>query len=80
MVIPAASENRPRVRVSSRTPLNIADQSADKVAQFGANTRMGRPAHPEEIAPAFVFFASEADSGYCTGEVLGLLGGGTRSH
>jgi NAD(P)-dependent dehydrogenase (short-subunit alcohol dehydrogenase family) len=60
--------------------LNIADQSADKVAQFGANTRMGRPAHPEEIAPAFVFFASEADSGYCTGEVLGLLGGGTRSH
>lgn len=60
------------------TPLNIADQSAEAIAEFGAKTRMGRPAQPEEIAPAFVFFASQADSGYCTGEVLGLLGGGTR--
>lgn len=59
------------------TPLNIADQSAEKVAKFGADTKMKRPAQPEEIAPAFVFFASEADSSYCTGEVLGLLGGDT---
>jgi NAD(P)-dependent dehydrogenase (short-subunit alcohol dehydrogenase family) len=34
-----------------------------------------RPAQPEEIALAFVFFASEADSSYVTGEVLTLLGG-----
>lgn len=59
------------------TPLNIADQPAERVAQFGAKTKMGRPAQPEEIAPAYVFFASNADSSYCTGEVLGLLGGDT---
>jgi NAD(P)-dependent dehydrogenase (short-subunit alcohol dehydrogenase family) len=38
---------------------------------------MGRPAQPEEIAPAFVYFSSEADSSYVTGEVLTLLGGET---
>jgi NAD(P)-dependent dehydrogenase (short-subunit alcohol dehydrogenase family) len=59
------------------TPLNVADQSATKVAHFGEKTRMGRPAQPEEIAPAFVFFASNADSSYITGEVLTLLGGDT---
>lgn len=37
----------------------------------------GRPAQPDEIAPAFVFFASEADSGFITGEVLSILGGKT---
>ena len=36
-----------------------------------------RPAQPEEIAPAFVYFASEVDSSYVTGEVLTLLGGET---
>ena len=34
-------------------------------------------AQPEEIAPAYVFFASSVDSSYITGEVLTLLGGGT---
>ena len=38
---------------------------------------LGRPAQPEEIAPAYVFFASNADSSYITGEVLTLLGGET---
>ena len=59
------------------TPLNPADKSAEDVAHFGGSTPMGRPAQPEEIAPAFVYFASEADSSYVTGEVLGLLGGAT---
>jgi NAD(P)-dependent dehydrogenase (short-subunit alcohol dehydrogenase family) len=59
------------------TPLNPADQDAEDVAEFGADTPMKRPAQPEEIAPAFVYFASEVDSSYVTGEVLTLLGGET---
>ncbi len=59
------------------TPLNPADQPAEQVAEFGRQTPMQRPAQPEEVAPAFVFFASEADSSYITGEVLTLLGGAT---
>ena len=57
------------------TPLNPSDKKAKDVAKFGADTPMERPAQPEEIAPAFVYFASEADSSYVTGEVLTLLGG-----
>lgn len=59
------------------TPLNVADKDAEEVAQHGADTPMKRPAQPEEIAPSFVFFASDADSSYITGEVLTLLGGDT---
>ena len=59
------------------TPLNPSDKPAEKVARFGADTPLKRPAQPEEIAPAFVFFASEVDSSYITGEVLTLLGGET---
>ena len=59
------------------TPLNVADKPAEKVAMFGQDTPMQRPAQPEEIAPAFVFLASPADSSYITGEVLSLLGGET---
>jgi len=59
------------------TPLNPSDKPAKDVAKFGADTLMKRPAQPEEIAPAFVFFASEIDSSYVTGEVLTLLGGET---
>ncbi|MFN2578268.1 MAG: SDR family oxidoreductase [Pyrinomonadaceae bacterium] len=59
------------------TPLNPADKPAKEVAEFGADTPMKRPAQPEEIAPAYVYFASEADSSYVTGEVLTLLGGET---
>ena len=59
------------------TPLNPSDKPRDEVAIFGADTPMKRPAQPEEIAPAFVFFASNPDSSYITGEVLTLLGGET---
>jgi NAD(P)-dependent dehydrogenase (short-subunit alcohol dehydrogenase family) len=59
------------------TPLNVADREAEDVSKFGADTAMGRPAQPEEIAPAYVFFASEGDSGFITGEVLSALGGNT---
>ena len=59
------------------TPLNPADKAAKDVAEFGADTPLKRPAQPEEIAPAFVYFASEIDSSYVTGEVLTLLGGET---
>lgn len=59
------------------TPLNPSDKPADEVAEFGMDTPMKRPAQPEEIAPAFVFFASNADSSYITGEVITLLGGET---
>lgn len=61
------------------TPLNVADKKPADVAQHGADTPMKRPSQPEEIAPAFVFFASDADSSYVTGEVLTLLGGETRA-
>jgi len=59
------------------TPLNPADKEAKEVAEFGSDTPYKRPAQPEEMAPAYVFFASEADSSYITGEVLSLLGGDT---
>jgi NAD(P)-dependent dehydrogenase (short-subunit alcohol dehydrogenase family) len=60
------------------TPLNPSDnKTPEEVAHFGEGTPMERPAQPEEIAPAYVFFASEADSSYITGEVLTLLGGET---
>lgn len=59
------------------TPLNPAERDPKETRQFGADTKYGRPAQPEEIAPAFVFFASNVDSSYVTGEVLTLLGGET---
>jgi NAD(P)-dependent dehydrogenase (short-subunit alcohol dehydrogenase family) len=59
------------------TPLNVADKEAPKAAEHGKKTPMQRPGQPEEVAPAYVFFASNADSSYITGEVLTLLGGET---
>jgi NAD(P)-dependent dehydrogenase (short-subunit alcohol dehydrogenase family) len=61
------------------TPLNAADEGAspEKVKTFGEKTPLKRPAQPEELAPAYVFFASDADSSYITGEVLAVMGGGT---
>jgi NAD(P)-dependent dehydrogenase (short-subunit alcohol dehydrogenase family) len=61
------------------TPLNPSDAGlpAHKVAVFGASNPMGRPAQPEEVAPAYVFLASDADSSFITGIVLPVMGGET---
>ena len=61
------------------TPLQPASKPAEKVAQHGVNSPMGRPGQPDEVSPAFVFFASEVDSSYISGEVLGVLGGETKA-
>lgn len=58
------------------TPLNPAD-NPDKMESFGANTRMARPAQPEEIAPAYLFLASPQMSSFITGEILPVIGGYT---
>src|SRR5690606_18812946 len=61
------------------TPLNPSDAglSPERVAEFGSKNPMGRPAQPEELAPAYVFLASNADSSYITGTVLQVMGGET---
>jgi NAD(P)-dependent dehydrogenase (short-subunit alcohol dehydrogenase family) len=58
------------------TPLNPADAGLrrEQVAQFGASTPLGRPAQPEELAPAYVFLASVAYSSLFTGTVLRVAG------
>ncbi len=57
------------------TPLNPSERPPEEVAEFGADTPMKRPAQPEEIAPAYVFFASPQCSSYITGEILPIIGG-----
>lgn len=49
-------------------------QPQEKVEQFGGNTPMGRPGQPAEIAPAFVYLASQ-ESSFVSGEIIGLTGG-----
>ncbi len=56
------------------TPLIPASFSAEKVATFGSDVPMGRAGEPEEIAPSFVFLASD-DASYMTGQVLHPNGG-----
>jgi NAD(P)-dependent dehydrogenase (short-subunit alcohol dehydrogenase family) len=56
------------------TPLIPATMPAEKVDSFGGQTPLGRAAQPAELAPPYVFFASQ-ESSYVTGEVLGVTGG-----
>jgi NAD(P)-dependent dehydrogenase (short-subunit alcohol dehydrogenase family) len=62
------------------TPLNPADRAGQEVAEFGSRTQMQRPAQPEEIAPAFVFLASEVCSGFISGIELPITGGTPGGH
>lgn len=56
------------------TPLIPASFPADKVAEFGQDTTMKRPGQPSEVAPAYVFLASE-DASYITGQAIHPNGG-----
>jgi NAD(P)-dependent dehydrogenase (short-subunit alcohol dehydrogenase family) len=56
------------------TPLIVQSFPAEKTAKFGDDSPMERPAQPAELAPAFVFLASD-ESRYVNGEVLGVTGG-----
>jgi NAD(P)-dependent dehydrogenase (short-subunit alcohol dehydrogenase family) len=56
------------------TPLIPATMPAEDVSTFGQDTPMERPAQPAELAPVFVFLASD-ESRYITGEVIGVTGG-----
>jgi NAD(P)-dependent dehydrogenase (short-subunit alcohol dehydrogenase family) len=57
------------------TPLIPATFDAGHVEKFGQQTLLGRPAHPDEIAPSYVFFASNRLSSYNTGQSLVPAGG-----
>lgn len=56
------------------TPLVTMSSPADKNAEFGADTPLGRPGQPGELAPIYVFLATE-DSQFVSGEVIGATGG-----
>jgi len=56
------------------TPLIPSTFTADQVSTFGSDTPMKRPGQPEELAPAYVYLASE-DSSYMSGQILHVNGG-----
>jgi NAD(P)-dependent dehydrogenase (short-subunit alcohol dehydrogenase family) len=57
------------------TPLQPSGgQSQEKVQSFGEKTPMGRPGQPAEVAPAFVYLASQ-ESSYVAGQIIGVTGG-----
>ncbi len=56
------------------TPLIPATMPPQQVSQFGLQSPIGRPAQPVELAPVYVFLASQ-ESSYITGEVVGVTGG-----
>jgi NAD(P)-dependent dehydrogenase (short-subunit alcohol dehydrogenase family) len=56
------------------TPLIPSTMPSEKVKQFGKNTIIGRAAQPAELAPAYVFLASN-DARYITGSVIDVTGG-----
>ena len=56
------------------TPLIPSTFDAEKVSEFGGSQPMKRPGQPDEVAPAYVYLASE-DSSYVSGQVIHINGG-----
>ncbi len=56
------------------TPLIPATMPREKFESFGDDVPLGRPGQPAELAPAYVFLASQ-ESSYITGEVIAVTGG-----
>ena len=57
------------------TPLIPSTFDEEKVDEFGADVPLSRPGQPEEVAPAYVYLASEADSSYVNGQIIHVNGG-----
>jgi len=57
------------------TPLIPASFPPERTAEHGAHAPMGRAGQPDEVAPCYIFLASEADSSYVSGQVLHPNGG-----
>ena len=83
-IAPHLAERGVRANVVAPGPtwtlLNAADRHMppeDLAQSLKAALEQNRPAQPEEIAPAYVFLASDADSSFITGEVLAVTGGET---
>jgi len=57
------------------TPLIVSSFNINDIPKFGQNTPMKRPGQPYEVAPAYVFLASNQDSSYITGQVIHVNGG-----
>nr|WP_313975019.1 glucose 1-dehydrogenase [uncultured Psychrobacter sp.] len=56
------------------TPLIVASFTPDEVEKFGQSTPMGRAGQPNEVAPAYLYLASD-DASYVTGQVIHVNGG-----
>ncbi|MGV3622507.1 MAG: SDR family oxidoreductase [Archangium sp.] len=57
------------------TPLIVQSFDKEKVESFGADNPSGRAAQPVELAAAFVLLASDEESSFINGEVIGVTGG-----
>jgi len=56
------------------TPLIVSTFDEEKIKEFGSETAMKRAGQPSEVAPAYVFLASD-DSSFITGQVIHINGG-----
>ena len=56
------------------TPLIVASFTPDEIEKFGQSTPMGRAGQPNEVAPAYLYLASN-DASYVTGQVIHVNGG-----